>query len=129
MRTGKLALMMSLLLASSTAFAVQALVPGPPAVLETGKSANAVSDPMVGMKVLGRSREFLGTLVAIDRGTQSADLKTSGGAVVPVPMAKLSKEEDHLRALDLSAGDVLALIRQTGQSGVFEVKAPATVVK
>ena len=131
MRTGKLALMMSLLMASTAAFAVQALAPAAPAVVETGKAVekNTVADPMVGLKVLGKSREYLGTVVAVDRGKMSAEMKTSGGAVVPVPIAKLSKEEDHLRALDMSAGDVIALIRQTGQSGVFEVSAPAKDAK
>ena len=125
MRTAKLALLMSLLLASGTAFAVQTGTP----VTETSKTVGILADPMIGLEVLGKSREFLGTVVSVDRAKMTADLKSSGGAVVPVPLAKLSKEENHLRALDMSAGDVIALIRQTGQSGVFEVSAPVKGAK
>jgi hypothetical protein len=116
-------MLMSLLFVSGTtaAFADQQLGAGPPVHTETGK-ASALS-AMVGKKVLGKSHEFLGSIVSINGVDNTVELKTETGAIVPIATGLLSVEDDHLRVASMSRGDVLALFHETGKTGVFEVQA------
>ena len=109
-------LALSLLLAATPALAVQPSNVDP---LQHGAKSET-TNLMVGKKVLGTSREYLGMITAVNGA--NALLKTPEGQEVPVPVTRLSAEEDHLRVM-MSKGDVIALVRQTGQSGVFEVDA------
>ena len=128
MRTKTMYLLTSLLLLSGTpeGFATQ-LGAGAAATGQSQDKTSALST-MTGKQILGKSREFLGILVSLNGADKTAKMKTPTGAVVPIPMDQLSVEEDHVRAT-ISRGDVLALIRETGQAGVFEVGAPQKPIK
>jgi hypothetical protein len=120
MRINKM--LMSLLLISAVGtmgFANQALGASPASVVTSDK-ASALS-AMVGKKVVGKSHEFLGTIVSINGVDKTVELKTETGAIVPIATGLLSVEDDHLRAATMSRGDVLALFRETDKTGVFEV--------
>jgi len=75
---------------------------------------------MIGKRVLGKSREFLGTLAAVDGEKKTADMKIPTGAMITLATDKLSVEDDHVRAASISRGDVLAMVRETGQQGTLE---------
>jgi hypothetical protein len=75
---------------------------------------------MIGKRVLGKSREFLGNLISVDEAKKMAQMKIPMGAVVPFSTDVLSIEDDHVRAATVSRGDVLLLVRKTGQAGTLE---------
>ena len=122
MRTNKMCMLISLLIASGTtaAFADRQLGAGSSATVHTETDKASLS-AMVGKKVLGESHELLGTVVSINGVDKTVELKTETGAIVPIATGLLSVEDDHLRAATMSRGDVLALFRETGKTGVFEV--------
>ena len=112
---------MPLLIVSATAaLADQQTGASPTATVQTETDKAALST-MVGKKVLGKSNEFLGTIVSINGVDKTVELKTETGAIVPIAIGLLSVEEDHLRAATVSRGDVLALFRETGKAGLVEV--------
>ena len=123
MRTNKMCMLMSLLFVSGTtaAFADSQLDAGSqPTVHSETDKAGALS-ALVGKKVVGKSHEFLGTIVSINAVDKTVELKTETGAIVPIATGLLSVEDDHLRVTTMSRGDVLALFRETGKTGAFEV--------
>ena len=125
MRTNKMCMLMSLLFVSGTtaAFADPQLGAGSqPTVHSEADKAGALS-ALVGKKVVGKSHEFLGTIVSINAVDKTVELKTETGAIVPIAMGLLSVEDDHLRVTTMSRGDVLALFRENGKTGVIEVQA------
>src|SRR6266436_5113818 len=113
MRRNRMLMMMSLMLLAGTPSLILA-EPAFSAALPSEASA------LVGKQVLGKSREFLGTIVAIDAEKKTADMKIPTGPVLTLALAKLSIEEDHVRAPDMSRGDVLVMVRQTGQQDKLE---------
>ena len=125
MRTNKMCMLMSLLFVSGTtaAFADPQLGAGSqPTVHSETDKAGALS-ALVGKKVVGKSHEFLGTIVSINAVDKTVELKTETGAIVPIATGLLSVEDDHLRVTTMSRGDVLALFRENGKKGVIEVQA------
>ena len=123
MRTNTLCLAVSLLLVSGTATisATQYNGAGAPATVRADKTS-ALS-AMVGKKVVGKSNEFLGTIVSVNDLDKTVELKSETGAIVGIEAGLLNVEGDHLRAASMSRGDVLALFREKGKAGVVEVDA------
>jgi hypothetical protein len=123
----------SLVFVSGTAAIAANQIPTTPPVIGqagAGDPAKAtVLNAMIGKKVLGKSREYLGDIVSVDGQKNIAQMKAPTGAIVAIPAEKLTVEEDHLRASTLSRGDVLALIRESGQAGVFEVDSAPKPIK
>jgi hypothetical protein len=130
MRTNKMCMSMSLLIASATTavFADQQLGASSLPTVHS-ETDNASLSAMVGKKVLGKSHELLGTVLSINGLDKTVELKTETGAIVPIATGLLSVEDDHLRAATMSRGDVLALFRETGKTGVFEVNTAPTPLK
>jgi hypothetical protein len=116
-------MLMSLLIVSATTavFADQQLGAGSAATVHTETEKASALSAMVGKKVLGKSHELLGTIVSINGVDKTVELKTETGAIVPLATGLLSVEDDHLRVATMSRGDVLALFREAGKTGVFEV--------
>ena len=91
-----------------------------PTALQSGPDHIAQLNAMIGKRVLGKSREFLGTLISVDGEMKTAQMKIPTGATLSLAAEKLSVEEDHLRAPTISRGDVLVMVRETGQAGTLE---------
>ena len=123
MRINRMLIIVPLLLAMGSPFALAAPATRPASAVQS--QAN-VPDTlfalrgMIGKPVLGKSREFLGTLAAIDGEKRTANMKIPTGATVALPTEKLAVEEDHVRAASVSRGDVLVMVRETGQQGTLE---------
>ena len=115
---------MSLLLAGATPVFAAPQTPATSAALQSQASPidSKIAElrTMVGKSVLGKSREFLGTLISVNGEKRTADMKVPTGAVLTLATEKLSKEEDHVRAATISRGDVLVMVRESGQSGTLE---------
>jgi hypothetical protein len=124
MRTKTMLIAMSLLLAGTTPGFAAPQTPATSAALQSQSnpidSKTAELRAMVGKSVLGKSREFLGTLISVDGEKRTADMKVPTGAVLTLATEKLSVEEDHVRAATISRGDVLVMVRQSGQAGTLE---------
>jgi hypothetical protein len=121
-----------LTLALLPALAVPALALEPsnrattPAVVDQHSHKDVAPTEMIGKRVLGRYQEFLGTIMAVDEGKQSADMKTTTGTTLALSLDMLVVDGDHVSAPAISRGDVIAMTRKGGAPDIREVKGSVT---
>jgi hypothetical protein len=84
-------------------------------------NVGALTD-MEGKEVPGKYNEYLGHILAVDERGKLAELQIPTGVALPLPTDLLIDESDHVRAPTISRGDILAMIRKTGEHPLLEVK-------
>ena len=100
-----------------------AINPAPSFGLSTDlrRVAGAFTD-MEGKEVRGKYNEYLGYILAVDERGKLAELQIPTGVALPLSTDLLVNESDHVRAPTISRGDILAMIRKTGEHPLLEVK-------
>lgn len=78
---------------------------------------------MEGKRVLGKNRELIGHIGKVDDQAKLVELKTTEGAIVPISIDLLVKDDNALVAPSLSRGDVLAMIDRPGELSIREAGA------
>lgn len=78
---------------------------------------------MEGKRVLGKNRELIGHIGKVDHQAKLVELKTTEGAIVPISIDLLVKDDNALVAPSLSRGDVLAMIDRPGELSIREAGA------
>ena len=86
------------------------------------KDVGALRD-MEGKDVRGKYNEYLGYILAVDERGKLAELQIPTGVALPLSTDLLIDESDHVRAPSISRGDILAMIRKSGEHPLVEVKA------
>ena len=115
-------LILSALLANAPASAtspVPSFILGPGGDLRI--TVGALTD-MEGKEVRGKYNEYLGYILAVDERGNLAEMQIPTGVAVPLSTDLLVNESDHVRAPTISRGDILAMIRKTGEHPLIEVK-------
>lgn len=118
------------LLILSAIFATTALASDskfPPSFGSTSVSAQlrhnvGVLTNMEGKEVRGKYNEYLGYILAVDERGKLAELQIPTGVALALPTDLLIDESDHVRAPTISRGDILAMIRKSGEHPLLEVK-------
>ena len=86
-----------------------------------------VSDKVCGSELSSGDRlisvEYLGYILAVDERGKLAELQIPTGVALPLSTDLLIDESDHVRAPTISRGDILAMIRKSGEHPLLEVKA------
>ena len=77
---------------------------------------------MEGKEVRGRYNEYLGYILAVDESGKLAEMQIPTGVALALPTDLLIDDGDHVRAPTISRGDVLAMIRKSGEHPLIEVK-------
>ena len=77
---------------------------------------------MEGKDVRGKYNEYLGYILAVDERGKLAELQIPTGVALPLSTDLLIDESDHVRAPTISRGDILAMIRKSGEHPLLEVK-------
>jgi hypothetical protein len=95
-----------------------------PAVIDQHSHTDVAPSVMIGKRGLGRYQEFLGTIVAVDENKQSADMKTTTGTTLALPLDMLVVDGDHVAAPTISRGDVIAMTRKGARPDIRRSKAP-----
>jgi len=118
--------LISLALLSAIAGGALAMQPANPVTKPAATEHNARQEvlpvAMIDKRVLGRYNEYLGTIVAVDEKKQTADMKTTTGTTLALPLDMLVVSGDHVAAPTLSRGDILAMTRKNGAPDLREVK-------
>ena len=121
--------LMPLLMASAiiaTAAPASAITPTPSfglgsASADLRKNTGALTD-MEGKELRGKYNEYLGYILAVDEHGKLAELQIPTGVALPLSTDLLVNESDHVRAPTISRGDILAMIRKSGEHPLLEVK-------
>ena len=115
--------LMPLLIASAiiaTAASASAVTPAPSFGL--GSSSIGALSNMEGKEVRGKYNEYLGYILAVDERGKLAELQIPTGVALSLSTDLLVNENDHVRAPAISRGDILAMIRKSGEHPLLEVK-------
>ena len=77
---------------------------------------------MEGKPVIGAHGMRLGYILAVDHGSKMAELQTTGGVGVAMPVGLLTDRGGHLTAATMSKADVVAMAKtQTGRTVAINV--------
>jgi hypothetical protein len=89
--------------------------------LRLRNTIGALTD-MEGKEVRGKYNEYLGYILAVDERGKLAEMQIPTGVALPLPTDLLINKSDHVRAPTISRGDILAMIRKSGEHPLLEVK-------